>query len=445
MNESKTLLIKHLPSDLTANQKEDLLNAFGAVNVNVMRNNGKMKHCAFATFQTHEIAEKVLLKLHNLNVLDSRITAEFARNKSFKKVCNKEKKNLNEENQKEEKFVSKKCRVCKRLPSIAPCFGLEYPMNPGLKYKYPSPNGDILINICSALLTVPKFYTQVLHLMNKMNLFPPFNHAVNIPSVLVETIKQKVPSRKLNRDLSEDESEIESDSSSKSKQINLPVPDRIKSLKRKMENLDETKIKFQKFSKIQSFNQDIKSTSNISTKEVFEEVNLFKPQLNLQIPSEIDFKDQIIKTSEVNLFGKIDISEDKSAEVNKSPVDEDKDRKFISEKLLEEGRLTNHDMEEHDLFKNYSPGVPTTRLYIKNLKKNVTEKELEHIFGSFINFQNEDETKSFYCRVMKHGRMKGQAFIGLPTVDVAKKALNATNGFQLKDRPMIVSFARSKS
>lgn len=44
---------------------------------------------------------------------------------------------------------------------------------------------------------------------------------------------------------------------------------------------------------------------------------------------------------------------------------------------------------------------------------------------------------------MKEGRMKGQAFITFPCVENAQQALKETNGFILKNKPMIVQFARS--
>lgn len=52
---------------------------------------------------------------------------------------------------------------------------IDFPPPPHLLYKYPPPNQTILNNIRNALLSVPVFYTQVLHLMNKMNLPPPFD------------------------------------------------------------------------------------------------------------------------------------------------------------------------------------------------------------------------------------------------------------------------------
>ena len=39
------------------------------------------------------------------------------------------------------------------------------------------------MNLCTAIIAVPKLYTQVLHLMNKMNLPPPFGPARKRPAM----------------------------------------------------------------------------------------------------------------------------------------------------------------------------------------------------------------------------------------------------------------------
>lgn len=39
---------------------------------------------------------------------------------------------------------------------------------------------------------------------------------------------------------------------------------------------------------------------------------------------------------------------------------------------------------------------------------------------------------------MQSGRMKGQAFVGLPTERAGEKAVEETNGFVLKGKPMVV-------
>ena len=49
----------------------------------------------------------------------------------------------------------------------------------------------------------------------------------------------------------------------------------------------------------------------------------------------------------------------------------------------------------------------------------------------------------FDIRLMTEGRMKGQAFIALPSSARAEKALAETNGLMMQGKPMVIQFARS--
>jgi len=59
---------------------------------------------------------------------------------------------------------------------------------PTLKYQYPPPNPDIIINIMNAIVAVPKLYVQVIHLMNKMNLPPPFGEATTMTPMVYKLV-----------------------------------------------------------------------------------------------------------------------------------------------------------------------------------------------------------------------------------------------------------------
>ncbi|KAI7885515.1 hypothetical protein K492DRAFT_171533 [Lichtheimia hyalospora FSU 10163] len=98
---------------------------------------------------------------------------------------------------------------------IAPHLGIEYPANPHLRYRYPDPTPEILNNIMHAIATVPRLYVQTLHLMNKMNLPPPFGPVQNdsIPDSLKAGDK-----RKHDQLVASDESELESDEDEKQKE-----------------------------------------------------------------------------------------------------------------------------------------------------------------------------------------------------------------------------------
>jgi U11/U12 small nuclear ribonucleoprotein SNRNP65 len=143
-------------------------------------------------------------------------------------------------------------------------------------------------------------------------------------------------------------------------------------------------------------------------------------------------------------FGKIQ-PKIAGTEQNREDVEGDDDwasQEFVTMAALQNGRLSEKEMKELDVFKNYEPGEPTSRLYIKNLAKKVTEKDLRFIYGRYVNRNDELEKSMFYVQLLT-GRMKGQAFITLPSESSAKEALKDTNGYQLQGKAMVVQFARS--
>ncbi|CAH8438190.1 unnamed protein product [Dicrocoelium dendriticum] len=116
-------------------------------------------------------------------------------------------------------------------------------------------------------------------------------------------------------------------------------------------------------------------------------------------------------------------------------------------------RLTQEERQNYAVFaKNYAPGDPTSRLYIKNLSPLVTEEDLYRVYGAFqsglvenVHFRPPVPTTStdrLAIRLLTGGRMKGQAFVSLNSEQTAIQALEATNGLLLHDRPMVVQFAR---
>ncbi|KAF5195150.1 U11/U12 small nuclear ribonucleoprotein [Thalictrum thalictroides] len=45
--------------------------------------------------------------------------------------------------------------------------------------------------------------------------------------------------------------------------------------------------------------------------------------------------------------------------------------------------------------------------------------------------------------VPQEGRMRGQAFVTFPLVELAHRALNLANGYVFKGKPMIIQFGRN--
>jgi U11/U12 small nuclear ribonucleoprotein SNRNP65 len=109
----------------------------------------------------------------------------------------------------------------------------------------------------------------------------------------------------------------------------------------------------------------------------------------------------------------------------------------LTKNRLNEAQL--HLIDNGRLYRNYERGQPSKRLYIKNLDvKHVDERILHSIYDRY-----SQDPFQIDIRLMRDGKMKGQAFVTCPNEDIALHALNDTNGFVLYEKPMIVQFART--
>ena len=457
-----TLFIRHIASELTADDQVDLLKHFGAIGVRSMGHSGRMQHCAFARFENHDAASNALKRLHQLEILGRRLKVEFA-SKSHQEHeptllgdvqhSNKEHGKVLHEKEDETKIKERKETVkettknlSEKLNGINNKFGVEYSFNPKLVYHYPAPTANILTNIANAMACVPKFYTQVLHLMNKMNLPAPFGPLAPMPpipdDVPVAKMLDHVQSEEMELSSSE-ESELESDTDSK-----RPDNSGTNLLFRKRPSNDFKKLIKKKLKLLPTTVVTSKKDSITKPEEVFEQ-----PNIAVQKKLEIVVTGDSLREESTDLtvvdesgFGVLKQSfkakEDSSDSENNSE-EESGSIKFITSRELRKARLSQSELRKLSSFKNYEEGEPSSRLYVKNLAKQTNEKDLKYIFGRYVNWKDETETLVFDIRLMTEGRMKGQAFVTLANDARAAIALADTNGFVLHDKPMIVQYARS--
>ncbi|KAL2085565.1 hypothetical protein ACEWY4_018885 [Coilia grayii] len=483
---SRTVIVRHLPADLSKDEKEDLLKYFGAAAVRIMSDKGVLKHTAFATFDSEISAAKALSRLHQLKVLGHTLVVEFARDQETVTVLKDPP--VTNDSSKEHVGKAKKGKLPQHVPlletGIAPSLGLKFQANPTLKYLYPPPSSAVVTNITHALLSVPKFYVQVLHLMNKMNLPCPFGPLTPRPPMFEMYHVPMGPTGPLpppfppenpplpaeGADDSQEESEYESEGDEEEKErmvrlmglVNQPCkrPARTKaSAKRKKPKLKDLLYT----PKLESLSAP---APVLHASDVFEQPQALGPKkIEFHIPAEVSSilegpdKEESEEEREDNTemserlgpsdevaegFGKIyPTAQAPQALEEGSEDDEDIPSDFISRKELERGRLSREEMKRMSVFKNYEPGEVTCRLYVKNIAKQVEEKDLKYIYGRYIDITSEAERNMFDIVLMKEGRMKGQAFIGLPTEKSAERALRDTNGYVLHDKPLVVQFARS--
>lgn len=412
---TNTLVIKHLPWTFNEDEKVSLLKHFGAQDVKVLSSKRKKYSLAFAIFPSTTDAEIALKKLHQLEVSGSKLNVEFAKDR-LPEVPSAANTNINYDNKSNlSEFIS-------RLNAFNNSINFMQPPPPHLKYKYPGPNKATLSNIMHALATNSKFYTQVCHLMNRMNLPPPFS---TVPDYFVDTytdVPLDIPEQKE----TSEESELESDPDDHKNQ-ELAIVAETKPKKKA--------VKRPVITKIPEYGTKAKQLK-LSTEEVFDKVDLATKKIEVKVSSDALTK-QNEDTLSMGTFGTV-----YSANIKEEPVNPD----FISSKQLSDNRLSESNYSTLPAFKNYNPGPPSCRLYIKNLAKQVTLQDLHFIFKRYLipDYNNgEDNLLAYDVKLMQEGRMKGQAFVTLQNEEQARRALKETNGYILKDKPMVVAFARS--
>ncbi|RMX56550.1 hypothetical protein pdam_00007187 [Pocillopora damicornis] len=463
---STKLLVRHLPSQLSVHEKTDLLKHFGAKEVICMERRGKLRDAAFAEFSTQAQTAQAISQLHQSEVLGSRLTVEYAKphhehlaaqqcSRVSPSIALDENKNDDKETRKlETEQAGSKVKVKSGdTQGMAPSLGIKYNCNPSLHYVYPPVNTAILTNIAHTLACVPKFYVQVLHLMNKMNLPAPFGQITPTPPFLGEGPEApQAASSDDDRSMSSDESELESDEEEREKRakeraehaqrMSASKPGK-SAQKRHKVNLPTSKPPAKKF-------KASSSTKQIPVEKAFEQPSGQPKRIEFKLIEAISnifesaayTEATAVAPPEAEGFGRFappaDLEDDKDEleeeEEEEESFSEDSSE-FISSAELRRNRISTKEMPEISAFKNYTPGDPTCRLYIKNLAKTVEEKH-EVCFSMWI------KTALFCCRfdirLMKEGRMKGQAFVTLPSEEKAKKALRDAHGYILQGKPMVI-------
>ncbi|XP_029473591.1 RNA-binding region-containing protein 3 [Rhinatrema bivittatum] len=477
VHKSRTLLVRHLPAELTYEEKEDLLKYFGAASVRVFSDKGRLKHTAFATFSSENVAAKALSRLHQLKLLGHSLVVEFAKGQDHVQLLDQptysEKKKSSKEPDEEERETKEPQRPTIES-GIAPSHGLTFPLNSFLKYLYPPPSNTVLTNIANALASVPKFYVQVLHLMNKMNLPTPFGPMTARPPTYEDYLPVPVlpppipPFPPEDPPLPEDDDDYDMQVSSREESEYESGDEEDKERMTRLMKLAAFQPKRPQATKKPCVRkrQKIKDLLNMPTSaphsnahptllpsDVFEQSQQPGPKkIEFHIPADMpaalenEQNNGLYATAEEIItvgFGKIYPSLIFTDKEESEDDDDEMPSEFISRKELEKGRISKEEMEKFSAFKHYQPGDPNCRIYVKNLGKQVQEKDLKFIFGRYVDFSSETEKIMFDIRLMKEGRMKGQAFIGLPNEKAAAKALKETNGYFLYDKPMVVQFARS--
>nr|XP_006816426.1 PREDICTED: RNA-binding protein 40-like [Saccoglossus kowalevskii] len=421
------LLVRHLPAELNKSEKEELLKHFGANEVICMSDKGPMKNAAVAFFNDNTKATKALNRLHQLTVLNHRLVVEYANklpqhllpSQSIEKK-NRDSSKENVEKEKEKKKTSHLTlqehiqEQSKQFIGIAPSLGINYPSDPRLKYIYPPPTSDILTNILHAMIGEPQFYVQVLHLMNKMNLPPPFGALTPEPPIehdgkfqedIIEAAEMQISS--------EEESEFETDDEDKQTSSDIKKAP----VKRPLQKKKSMTIKRPKLQQL--LHTQVPTAPTGSSTSTYTPAEIFEKQEQQQVTKKMEFKlseslpgrrvpertlhqessyditekedNNTSESLEPSGFGRIEPVSVLQEEEESSEEETEESTEFITEKELKQNRLSKDETRKTPAFKNYDPGEPTTRLYVKNVSKQAEEKDLHYIFGRYIDFSSDLE------------------------------------------------------
>lgn len=413
-----TLLVRHVPEAIPVDILSRLFSHYGASSVRPAR----VKNCAFLDFKNESFASQAQKHLHGLQFLGKSLSVERARTVA-------ENTNIQHGRKEVTSTLSKDSSDGFRRPSepIAEKLGVDYIFPPHFEYAYPPPDGHILTNIVNALIAVPRFYTQVLHLMNKMNIPAPFRKALPTPPLPVSVpVPPPSPpphppppplSSETNfEDLSGSESEMES-SDEEVQGERMPKRKRIK-------------------------RQPIVGPA--VNKDVAHETVGLKPAALLPKEKPILKKNNPIL--QIRIVPK-QIQPDKKddddiTELQETIQGNSDQQRYATLEELNGGKLPPEEILSLPRFKNYTTGDPTPVLYVKNLAKDIVVDDFYFIFGSFFGSINEAKS-NLLIKLMQEGRMRGQAFVTFPTVELARNALNAANGYVLKGKPIVLQFGRS--
>lgn len=478
------LIIRNFPISFSENDIREFLRMFDPSDLEVFTN----YQTAFAVFDSKEHTKNILTLLHQEVIDGSRLYVEYSvKNRNRMSLLNLNGSNTkNQPNDEVNIGTDNDAEInstLKRLYATVDNLNFNQPPAPYLYYEYPKVNRDIIDSICIALESLPKFYTQVLHLMNRMNLDPPFmpgdknliyeNSKIIFKSIATQTdeIVWQNLIRNKRKHIESDESELQTSSNEESTDEMKEMQSKSKRKKYNQQptatarsELSKQKhrnvLKMQRVQKDHQSNERFDATTESAISDAFDfDQNQLKKFSNIKIvvPEKLEIPSSL-SNEEITTSNVTAIKGTSHEEQPKNQSD------VMSDTEIHENRIPNEQLQEHPLFQNYNAGMISNRLYIKNIAKDVTELDLRRIYERYLesNCNGHGNIRSIDIRLMTTGRMKGQAFIAFDgpylncDVDdeiannlankyqMIVKALQETNGLIVRGKPLIVVYGKKK-
>ncbi|CAI5720418.1 unnamed protein product [Peronospora farinosa] len=454
------LRVRNLPTVLSNEAITSFFTHYGAIRVRVLQHrnaaasSGKepgamtcqQAQKVIATFATREAQQNARQRLHLLEIAGHHLQVEVVGEKAA--TTSSERKPETVESHDTVSLQSQLPPLPKGLPPplprtgipmqknlyapvpLAPHLGLNYAPSPLLEYKYPKASESIVRNIANALIALPRFYTQVLHLMNKMNLPPPFEEDA-IPGRF--SIKQSMTQQKCGSDHFQNK--------------------HVK--RRRTEESLLTQIIEEE--EEEASDHDDANDANASTIDAYSPLQAQQQSKDVSNGTDRNPKvDQNSNTSSrqdpIDLTGKLFTHRNKCSSIKKSAtlhtafqLDLDNGNNgnvsrpirpgVISENEVNRLRLSREELMKVPQMKSYVRGFPSSTIVVNNISHTMDEKDLRSVFGYVLPLDmNLDLIK------MKRRPAKGSVLISYPDEVLAIAAVNALHGVQLEGKPLMIGF-----
>ncbi|KAG1708621.1 hypothetical protein DVH05_022248 [Phytophthora capsici] len=299
---------------------------------------------------------------------------------------------------------------------MAPHLGLNYAPSPLLEYKYPKATESIVRNIANALIALPRFYTQVLHLMNKMNLPTPFEEnaipgrfSVKVQEGERKSLKRRRVDDNANEHIVEEEEEEEEENDDMAGRDNHT------------DSVDPQKN--HKVSEVATGMVKVDQKSSVQERQALPDL-IGKP-----LPRQNGLS-LIKKSSSVDMVFQLGSD-------GRSHYDEHRSTRpgVITEDEVNRARLGPEDLLKEPLMNSYSRGFPSRTIMVANIGHGVDEKDLRNVFGYVLPID-----MGLNLIDVSLLRAKSSALITFPNEELAIAAVTKLHGVQLEGKAMIVSF-----
>lgn len=467
------LLVHNLPKTFSEIDTRQLLQLFDPISIEFL-----VPHRAvYAKFSSQQHARDVLAVLHQQILDGKRLYVEYAEGNARDMTSILKRSGVVDDKRDGYNCASVEPTigdVMRKLYATADNLNFKQPPPPHLRYNYPLVNRDIIDAISIALETSRKFYVQVLHLMNRMNLEPPFVSGdkklkyephIEVNSSVQQTIRVNVSTqteeiawqnfiRKKRKRVASDESELESDDDDEEEMTKMTrTPQKVVNdqIALRSKHKHGRMLKMQRIQMNTNGEKRQTIDTNCSIKVAFDSPAPVAKTIKIIAPKQLQ---PIAVANEIPIeTNLVDASDSLTIEACASNA-------ILTDAQINENRIPVDQLKTHPLFQNYVAGAVTNRLYIKNIAKEVTEEDLKAIYHRYLerNSNGVGNVRSIDIRLMQTGRMKGQAFVTFtgPYLDsddhiddsqkyqIITKALNETNGLIVKSKVLVVTYGKKK-